>query len=406
MSRPNGDVISLFGDYPNYLNRIFLSHYPISCTQIERHEKSIDWNAISCNASRNWTHDFIKKFQDKLNWSDLSNNIALPWSELFFETYKNKFNRLNICSNPALPWTQQFILKHKQYWSFHYLVLNPAIPWTQEMVLLPEVIDKNLMCVNGDGLWSEEFLLKNAKILPWEFLCANPYIPWSEDLIDQLTPFWNKLESESSASLGVSPWKGLCSNPAVPWNSKLIEKYNKLTFREHGIHWDSLSQNPNLPWQEEELLEKYLKHWNWEWLSVNNGIGFTEQQIDDYKDLIQWQAIDSSKNCISLNTNLTWSSSFIKKHQDKWDWWLLSRNCGIHWDEALISEFEGQIRWSSLLNNPNSPWSLEFIMKHLDKIEPEWQYGVEPRDTLIWEKVFKPFVTDDVAELVLKGMDC
>jgi hypothetical protein len=278
--------------------------------------------------------------------------------------------------------------------------LNKGIPWTQELILHPKIIDKNLSTVNGQNLWEEEFLLQNAAILPWHFLCANPYISWTEKLIDQLSPFWKKGEKESN-EYSVSPWKGLCSNPSVPWTTKWIEKYQKTFFKPYGIHWKELSRNPNLLWQEENLLEIYKNKWNWDLLSVNDGVGFTEGQIEKYKDLLTWDSGSGSNQNIASNTNLPWSVEFINKYKHKWHWWSLSRNPGVNWTEEMISTFEENIIWESMAVNSNLPWSLNFILKHEENLFKSWTITNSEFDCHIWNEVFKPIITDDLAKQIL-----
>lgn len=381
-------ILTLFKKYPKYFNNLLFTFYPITDEQVEQHIQFINWEALSRNKNRQWNLSFIHKHQDKLNWHELSDNVALPWSELFFETYRNKFNRLNICLNPALPWSKDFILKHVQYWNYHHLVQNASIPWTQELVLHPKIVDKNLMHVQGDNLWTEEFLISHARVLPWQWLCYNPHINWTQQLISKLSPHWLKYEKNNS-DMSASPWKGLCSNGSIPWNKSWIKKYQTSGKRKYGISWASLSGNPNLSWQSENLLEEYASKWDWELLSLNNGVAFTEEQLEKYKDLIVWKSNDSSFRCISSNTSLSWSISLIKKYIDRWDWFLLCKNPAINWSEELIEEFKDYIHWNGLQSNQNLPWSLEFIIKHeadLDFNAISWDNKF---NEYLWNQVFR-----------------
>jgi hypothetical protein len=62
----------------------------------------------------------------------------------------------------------------------------------------------------------------------------------------------------------------------------LIKKYQKSLFSSYGVDWKELSRNLTLPWQEENLLDQFKEEWKL--LSVNNGVGFTEEQIVKHKD--------------------------------------------------------------------------------------------------------------------------
>jgi hypothetical protein len=170
----------------------------------------------------------------------------------------------------------------------------------------------------------------------------------------------------------------------------LIEKYQKSFLRSYGIHWKELSRNPNLTWQEENLLDQFKEKWNWDLLSVNNGVGFTEEQIEKYKFLFTWDSGTWSNQNIASNTNLPWSVGFINKYKYKWHWWSLSRNPGVNWTEEMISTFEENIIWQSMAHNLNLPWSIEFILKHEDVLFKSWSSTNRDFDQHIWKKVFEP----------------
>ena len=396
-------ILSLFTKHPNYLLKLFFTYYPLSNEQIVKFKGEIKWGFLSTNTVRNWDQSFIEEFADQLNWDALSANPSLPWSMSFLKAFPGKFKGSIQTTNPSLPWSYEFITKYEKFWNFHSLPLNKGISWTQELVLHPKIMDKNLSQINGENLWTEEFLIQNAAILPWEFLCANQYIKWSEELIDKLLPSWKNAEKKSG-EYTVSPWKGLCANPSVHWTTKLINKYQKSLSTSHGIHWKELSKNPNLPWQEENLLDQFQEKWNWDALSVNNGIGFTVEQIEKYTDLFTWDSGTGSNQNIASNTNLPWNTDLIERYKNKWHWWSLSRNTGVNWTEEMISIFEENIIWQSMAHNMNLPWSLDFIFKYEEVLFQSWTSTNSDFDLHIWEKVFEPIITEEIAEQILYNL--
>jgi hypothetical protein len=393
-------ILSLFSKHQKYCLKLFYTYYPLSNELLRKFEKEVNWSTISQNEKRTWDQPFIAEFSDKLNWEFLSSNPSLPWSVPFLKSFPGKFKGEILTINPNLPWDYDFITQYESFWNIYSLPLNTGIQWTSKLILHPKVIDKNLSEVNGADLWTEKFLIENAEILPWEFLCLNPYIQWTEDLIDKLCPFWEEKENQSN-KYSVSPWKGLCSNPSVPWTTKLIKKYQKSLYSLYGVDWTELSRNPNLPWQEENLLDQFKEKWNWNILSVNNGVEFTEQQIEKYKDLLTWDSGSSSNQNIAANMNLPWSIEFIKKYRSKWQWWTLCRNVGVHLNEEMISKFEKEIIWESLAHNLSLPWSLDFVLKYEDELFKNWSYTTLEFDQIIWNKVFEPLITDEIAEQIL-----
>lgn len=403
MDNSHKNVLSLIARYPNYLLKLFFKNYPLKNEQIEKFKSEIKWNHLSANAVRDWDVDFIKEHADKLNWDALSANPSLPWSLSFLKAFPDRVKGFVLTTNPSLPWSFDFIMKYDDFWNFSALPFNKGIPWTQELILHPKIIEKNLSTIDGKDLWTEEFLLRNANILPWDDLCKNPFIPWSEELIDQLAPYWEKAEKESQDNM-VSPWKGLCANPAVPWSVRLIEKYSELVLEFCEVHWKELSRNPNLPWQEEGLLERYKDKWDWNLLSINNGIGFTVEQIKKYMDLLTWDSGPSSNQNIASNENLPWSVEFIANYRSQWQWWSLCRNPSIHWTEDMLIAFDAEIEWKSLSDSISLPWSLSFVIMYQDKLFNNWLFTPNELDQIIWDKVFKPLITDELANSILYNL--
>ena len=70
---------------------------------------------------------------------------------------------------------------------------------------------------------------------------------------------------------------------------------------------------------------------------------------------------------------MPWTETFIEKYENKWSW----------------VDFTG-FNWSI-------PWSLDFIEKHWDKCDYEFWVGAG----VDWEKLFKPYLTDEVVGEVM-----
>ena len=75
---------------------------------------------------------------------------------------------------------------------------------------------------------------------------------------------------------------------------------------------------------------------------------------------------------LSCNPALNWSSSLINKYKDRWFWYTLSYNEGIPWSLDIINEFYDLWVWDNLT------WNMK-----------------------LWEKVFYPYLDDDVIDDLL-----
>ncbi|MBK8310433.1 MAG: hypothetical protein IPL04_05500 [Chitinophagaceae bacterium] len=92
-----------------------------------------------------------------------------------------------------------------------------------------------------------------------------------------------------------------------------------------ALKWSGLSLNESLPWSS-DLIERFIKKWDWEVLSGNNGVAFTANQIAKHKDKIIWKRKHPNFGALSDNTSLRWSEELIDAFIENWDWDDLSKN--------------------------------------------------------------------------------
>ena len=132
----------------------------------------------------------------------------------------------------------------------------------------------------------------------------------------------------------------------------------------------NLSKNESLPWSN-ELLERFDDKWHW-----NNKKNY-ESKDSKY-------ILTKDINSLSTNEKLPWSEDFIEKYKDKWNWDMLSTNNGLPWSMHLLEKFEDQWVWFN---------------KEQDMTASLWV------NNTLWEKVFKPYVNDEMIEEVISGIN-
>jgi hypothetical protein len=136
------------------------------------------------------------------------------------------------------------------------------------------------------------------------------------------------------------------------------------------LDWEKLSNNNSLSWSE-ELIERYADKWNWGalGLSVNKSLPWSETLIESYKEKWDWGVLG-----LSVNKSLPWSELLIKRFKHRWDWKTLSGNNSLPWSESLIERFADKWEWGGrfgLSHNKSLPWSESFIERFADK----WEWG-------------------------------
>jgi hypothetical protein len=374
------------------------SYCKLSEEWIDSNEARIDWVALSKNESMIWSEKLVLKYANRWQMEFISKNEALPWSIDLIKAIARPIDRNALSANEGLPWDFNFINTFKDKWNWYALIQNPSVSWTQEMLITFNQMDKNLSKVNGTALWTDDFIKKYGSKINWSFLTYNENIEWNEELIKKFENYFKPFERKTTPHT-VSPWKGISSNRNVPWSIDFIERYReKFVFRKYGLEWQELSTNPHLPWHDNSLLSRYEKHWNWNKIGLNEGVKWTEETFETYKERLPWIANSLSIQSISRTKNLPWSNDFITKYRNNWQWWFLSHNEGIEWNESLIEKFRNDIVLSQLLTNRSAPWSLEFILKHEHEIADAWAFASEEFKAFIWNLIFEPVVNEAFLE--------
>ena len=84
-----------------------------------------------------------------------------------------------------------------------------------------------------------------------------------------------------------------------------------------------------------DFIEQHGDQLDWDCLSNNESLPWSESFIDRYKDKWKW-----GFGGLSENESLPWSEKLIERFADKWDWHYLSGNESLPWSESLVVRFE------------------------------------------------------------------
>jgi hypothetical protein len=188
-------------------------------------------------------------------------------------------------------------------------------------------------------------------------------------------------------------WNDLYYNLTLPsWNETFIEKHkNKLDWKV----WKKLSRYFNFSNLDyNRILENNFFLWDWYYLSNNDTLPWNENFIERYKSKLNWKELCS-------NSKVNWTESFIKKHNNKLDWINLSFNSRLPWSKSFLIKYEKQININNLSRNEGFSWSEELIEEYKDTIN--WDYlskntGVQWSSNLIERFGYKNIDIFDLTE--------
>lgn len=373
--------------HPKYFIDLISYKYPLQKYQLIKYKDILNWPLVSENIAINWTYDLISSSKNNICWDDFTVNKSAFKDFTLLDSFSdminwnNETNASTIAKNEGLPWTIDFIEKYKSKLDFYELSSNKGVKWSDQL------IEK----------FNEHWALEN--------LGQNESIPWTLELFD-------KYLSEQFFEYTFIQY-----NRTINSDVEIIEKYKK------SMNWLLICSNPNLPWKELGLLQRWSDRLNWRGISRNKWF-FENDSLFFKNNFDKW----SSNNFeyfwdLSSNEGLDWTKYFIEEYKQLWVWEDLCTNESVPWDSHLVEFFYDRIKWGGLIDspllderdieiaptggfsqaeglilNPNVDWTIDF----LEKFERNLEFEILRYNKGVWERVFKPVVDDWFVDVVLR----
>jgi hypothetical protein len=255
---------------------------------------------------------------------------------------------------------------------------------------------------------------------------SNKQFKWNYAIIDKYLDDWN--------------WKQLSFNPSLPWSLEFIDRYkdyinfdsffaNNLGVCAHydivnqyedKLGWGTISMSHQLPWLENNLLEKWHSKIDWTYIAGNKKLlalpGFFEANIS------KWLGNKTAFDLLTVNEGLPWDISLLEKYEDHWNWYEIADNEKIPWSISLIEKYKEKLiesaeyddnhvgedkPYSRIANkfhfhihfNSGMPWSIEL----LETFKKQWRFDLLAHNSHVWEKVFKPVVNAERIKLFVEN---
>lgn len=371
-------IISLFLRHHKFARTLICSDYAFTEAELQKYKEDIDWEYLSGNSSIKWTVDLIKKYKNRLNLETLSNDSPAFADLNFLEAIKDTipwkgsrsglFLSSSIARNKHIPWSKELIWKYRKELNFEHLSYNEKLPW------------------------SEKLLERFKSRWDWDAVAANPAVPWTLQLLDK---YLDRIDLSSMYVM-----YNLCYSNQVD----LIEEYHPY------LNWKIICQNPNLPWKEENLMERWAEYLVWEGLAYNRKL---HQNPDFFEDNLEiWMTNPTHFfHSFSRVPTIQWTEQLINRYCDLWDWEWLCQNEGVLWNEKMIDHFKDKVQWGGreydkdnwfrsaggLITNDNLPWSIDFLIRYEEQIDFDELWGRN-----IWDKAFKPFMDEKTVDTIFR----
>lgn len=384
------DHMAFYLDHPDFFINLISKHYPLSYKQIKKYAGLLNWHLVSSNINIQWNFDLIADMIEYLKWDELTINQSAFKDITLLDVFSDRiiwFENIDnfgfsFSANIGMPWTIDFIKRFENRIDFNELSSNRSVQWTEELI---------------DRYW--------GKWNTYE-LAANESIPWSLSLFDKYID-----ESYLKDFL-------VEINPRIFGNLDLVEKYID------KIDWYHVSSNPNLPWQEKNLITLWADKINWCGISKNETIFKLDPEFFN-KHLNIWE-FDKSKYFafLSENQSIKFDKELIDRYLRFWDWQDLCDNPGVPWTQQLIEHFSNMVYWGGnvdtfitedqdgnsippipakhfqygLISNTSIPWSIDIIRNFESKID----FTSLWKNHAVWDKGFKDCINDDFLDAAVR----
>ena len=147
-----------------------------------------------------------------------------------------------------------------------------------------------------------------------------------------------------------------------PLSEYIIEKYK------NQLDWELLSSNEHLKWSD-GLIGKFENYWIWESLSGNENLPWSDNLIIKYSNKWNWKEKENVWDCcLSENKSVKWSFNVLKEYQERIDWGMISGNTELlNKYPEILKEFPDRLNWDSISGN-------EFLNFNEDLIEIHSSY--------------------------------
>ena len=139
--------------------------------------------------------------------------------------------------------------------------------------------------------------------------------------------------------------------------SKLLEESPEIDA--HARSDTLVSCNPGIPFSK-DLYYKYFDRWDHSSLRANKRL-ISDSYIFEFLSFatLDFSSISTYKEDFTLN--------FIKYYEEELEWYYLSENKHLPWDQDILEMYEHRWNWYKMSGNTSVPWTWKLVEKYEDK---------------------------------------
>ncbi len=358
------------------------------------------FNPDSWDSDKQWFSNidrYLQQFEDYWNWQVLSKNGSINYNRLLLQKYKTENWDWGYLTEFGGFLTKQKRDKYNEKYLEQLVKQFPEIKFDILSKRKDIKIDSSLILSTKDKNWDWQVLSENEKaeisnelILElknknwnWQTLSKRKNIEFSNETLLQLLDKdwdWNYLSENANIEFNA---EFIEKTKAKSWNWKLVSRHRTflpsveiLTLtKDYDLDWQYISKHSSLN-PTKEILAKFENKWHWQSITENPQINFDDIGfLERFADKWNWRFICESGK-LALNNQI------LSKFKEHLEWNLISSNTNVHFSKEIIQEFKQFWNWSNLKSNKRveellGSYVTEEINKNatlnfIDKIEQQW----------------------------------
>lgn len=386
-------------------------YFPTDIATLNQFKEHINWttfsesitiqqkfNPKSWNSGKEWfdnTYNYLQEFEDDWDWRVLSKNDNINYNRFFLQRYRSKnwdwdyltefggfltkqkrdeenYLRQIIQQFPKIKFeilsrrrdikinSELLLLTWDKNWDWRILSENESAEITNAVILKLQSMDWDwqalskrkeidfdnnfiyqLLDQNWD--WSSLSLNKNLEF-NIEFIQKTRTKPWNWQTVSRHKSFIPTAETLTLTKDFDLDWKYLSKHPSLHPTKEILAKF------ENKWHWQSITENLQINFDDIDFLERFADKWNWHFICKLGKLALNNQILNKFKEYLEW-------NLISSNTNIHFTKEIIQEFKQFWNWSSLKENKRVI--ELLGSYVTDEINKNATLN-------------FIDKIEQQW----------------------------------
>lgn len=357
-------------------------YFPTDIRTLHQFREKINWTILTdSNAIQqkfnpdNWDNGkqwfsnidrYLQQFEDNWNWQVLSRNRSINYNRLLLQKYKTENWDWEYLTEFGGFLTEQKRDKSNKNYLGEIVNQFPKIKFEILSKRNDIKINSDLILSTKDKKWDWQVLSENEKaeisnelILElrdkkwnWQALSKRKKIEFSNETLLQLFEKdwdWNYLSENVNLEFNA---EFIEKTKVKSWNWKSVSRHKSflptveilMLTKDFDLDWEYISQHSNLN-PTKEILAKFESKWHWQSITENPQINFNDIDfIERFADKWNWRFICKSGK-------LTLNNQILSKFKEYLEWNLISSNTNLHFTKEIIQEFKQFWNWSNLKEN-------------------------------------------------------